>query len=105
MSINVTSIPIVNGGNFIYSPAMQIGSSNNKPLKFLVNGFPVIDLDGTAINLLEPLGVEASGNTPTLEAPVIPTNSYGNTNSLNEHTWFEILISGDVYLVPCYPKA
>lgn len=45
MSIIVTNIPIVNGGNFVYSPEMNIGSSNNKPLNLLVDGVKVVELN------------------------------------------------------------
>lgn len=47
MSIIVTNIPITNGGNFVYSPEMVIGSSNNKDLQFIVNGVNVLKLTQT----------------------------------------------------------
>lgn len=105
MSIEVTAIPIVNGGNFIYSPAMQIGSSNNKPLNLLVNGVEQISITDTLTEIKNTLAIDKSLDTPIEGAVPIFSTSVGNSSVvLTQESYIKIFspIDNRFFLIPCY---
>ena len=112
MSIIVTSIPITNGGNFIYSPNMVIGSVNDKPVILKANNNELIKLEGASIlfsgkfnlkndpEIIDDLPPNADGIiNPQIEF-------YGNDDTVilcKPNFWLNIILtSGQKLKIPCY---